>query len=91
MSKKKVEKKSKKAIVKNPLGKKQALKKLVELRNPQFVMNQPMAMSGNELLEITHAIGEHPYSKKMGIEEYEHEKHLLQTELLKVQSWVKEH
>lgn len=91
MSKKKVEMKSKKVIVKNKLGKKQALKKLVELRNPQFVMNQPMAMSGNELLEITHAIGEHPYSKKMGIEEYEHEKHLLQTELLKVQSWVKEH
>lgn len=73
------------------MSKKQALKELVELRNPTFVMNQPMAMSGNELLEITHAIGEHPYAKKMGIEEYEHEKHLLQTELLKVQSWVKEH
>ncbi|RLA20283.1 MAG: polyphosphate kinase 2 [Gammaproteobacteria bacterium] len=73
------------------MSRKQALKKLVELRDPQFVMNQPMAMSGNELLEITHAIGEHPYAKKMGIEEYEHEKHLLQTELLKVQSWVKEH
>jgi len=73
------------------MDKKEALKKLKELRNPRFVMNQKMAMSGNELLEITNAIGEHPYAKKMGIEEYEHEKHLLQTELLKVQSWVKEH
>lgn len=92
MSKKKVSKKSEKKVSKPPgLSKKRALKKLVELRDPQFVMNQSMAMSGNELLEITHAIGEHPYAKKMGIEEYEHEKHLLQTELLKVQSWVKEH
>lgn len=84
-------KKEKKKVKDQGMSRKQALKKLVELRDPQFVMNQPMAMSGNELLEITHAIGEHPYAKKMGIEEYEHEKHLLQTELLKVQSWVKEH
>jgi polyphosphate kinase len=89
MSKKK-EKKTRKIEPKG-MSKKQAMKKLVELRDPTFVMNQAMAMSGNELLEITHAIGEHPYAKKMGIEEYEHEKHLLQTELLKVQSWVKEH
>lgn len=85
------ESKEKNKTTDKSMSKKQALKKLKELRNPQFVMNQPVAMSGNELLEITHAIGEHPYAKKMGIEEYEHEKHLLQTELLKVQSWVKEH
>ncbi|MEZ5536868.1 MAG: polyphosphate kinase 2 [Thiolinea sp.] len=47
-------------------------------------------MSGKELLKITHALGQYPYDTKMDIEEYEHEKHLLQTELLKVQSWVKE-
>ena len=91
MLKKVVKKVRKENVGNNVLGRKRALKKLIELRDPQFVMNQPMAMSGNELLELTHAIGEHPYPKKMGIEEYEHEKHLLQTELLKVQSWVKEH
>jgi len=69
----------------------QAMEQLVELRNPRFVLHQPLAMSGKALLKITHATGDYPYAKKMGIEEYEHTKHLLQTELLKVQSWVKEH
>ena len=34
--------------------------------------------------------GSYPYSKKMGVLEYEQEKHELQTELLKMQNWVKE-
>ncbi len=81
-----------KRIISNiKMSKKEAQEKLIELRDPQFVMNQPITMSGNDLIQLTNAIGEHPYSEKMGIEEYEHEKHLLQTELLKVQSWVKEH
>lgn len=68
-----------------------AMEQLIELRNPRFVLHKPLAMSGKALLKITHAAGEYPYAKKMGIEEYEHKKHQLQTELLKVQSWVKEH
>ena len=34
--------------------------------------------------------GSYPYSKKMGVVEYEENKHALQTELLKVQKWVRE-
>jgi polyphosphate kinase 2 len=36
------------------------------------------------------AHGAYPYDKKLGVAEYEEAKHLLQIELLKVQSWVKE-
>ncbi|PIE00054.1 MAG: polyphosphate kinase 2 [Thiothrix nivea] len=67
-----------------------AQQRLKKLTDPEYIMNQPSAMSGKELLKITHAVGDYPYSVKMDVEEYEHEKHLLQTELLKVQSWVKE-
>jgi polyphosphate kinase len=48
-------------------------------------------MSGKALLAISQAAGGYPYPEKMGMKEYEYEKHRLQTELLKVQSWVKEH
>lgn len=34
--------------------------------------------------------GSYPYNKKMGVLEYEQAKHELQTELLKMQNWVKE-
>lgn len=72
------------------MSKEAAQKRMKQLCNPKYIMNQPATMSGKELLKITHALGEYPYAQKMAIEEYEHEKHLLQTELLKVQSWVKE-
>ena len=36
------------------------------------------------------AEGTYPYKKKMGVLEYEREKHELQIELLKMQSWVKD-
>jgi len=36
------------------------------------------------------AEGTYPYKKKMGVFEYEREKHELQIELLKMQSWVKD-
>lgn len=75
----------------NPkLSKKEALTALKQLTNPDFVMHQPEVMSGQKLLLMTHAVGRYPYAKKMGLEDYEHEKHLLQIELLKVQKWVKE-
>lgn len=87
-------KKSRRAQTNKPqtkaLSSQKAARLITQLRNPAVVMNRNTAMSGKELLKITHALGEYPYSEKMGIEEYEHEKHLLQTELLKVQSWVKE-
>nr|WP_253180945.1 polyphosphate kinase 2 [Candidatus Marithrix sp. Canyon 246] len=47
-------------------------------------------MSGKKLQKITHSLGQYPYSERIELEEYEHNKHLLQVELLKVQSWVKE-
>lgn len=34
--------------------------------------------------------GAYPYAKKMGVVEYEENKHELQIELLKVQKWVRE-
>ncbi len=76
--------------VKADISREAAAQRMVKLRDPEYIMNRPSTMSGKELLKITHALGEYPYAKKMEIEEYEHEKHLLQTELLKVQSWVKE-
>lgn len=83
-------KKKDKSSKKQPSPQVIAKAQLEQLCSPHFVMNTPKAMKGQSLLEITHAAGEYPYAEKMGIEEYEHEKHLLQTELLKVQSWVKE-
>ena len=56
--------------------------------SPKYVMSQKDTMSGKKLLELTHSLGEYPYSTKMGLEEYEELKHLLQIELLKAQSWV---
>nr|CAA6830611.1 MAG: Polyphosphate kinase 2 (EC [uncultured Thiotrichaceae bacterium] len=72
------------------MSKDSAQKRMKKLCDPKYIMSQPATMSGKELLKITHALGGYPYAEKMGIEEYENEKHLLQTELLKVQSWVKE-
>nr|WP_231837145.1 polyphosphate kinase 2 [Candidatus Vesicomyosocius okutanii] len=46
-------------------------------------------MSGNALLSLSEIAGDYPYAKKMHVEEYENEKYLLQTELLKAQDWIK--
>ena len=50
---------------------------------------------GPSVLEIHTAAsdtsnGRYPYKKKMRLQEYEEQKHLLQIELLKMQNWVKE-
>lgn len=56
----------------------------------RFVMKQKKNIKGADLMQLSHLAGEYPYDKKIALIDYETEKHLLQTELLKVQSWVKE-
>ncbi len=73
------------------LSKKDALKTLQQLKSPDYVLGLPETMPSNELLSISHAVGDYPYSEKMSMDDYLEQKELLQTELLKVQSWVKEH
>jgi polyphosphate kinase len=70
---------------------KKSLNKLIRrLTNPHKVLASPETIGGRELLRISHELGDYPYPDKMSLEEYEHQKHLLQIELLKVQAWVKE-
>lgn len=67
------------------------LNKIMEkLSNPKKVLDSPKVISGDDLLRLSYEMGDYPYPEKITVEEYEHEKHLLQTELLKVQAWVKE-
>ncbi len=56
----------------------------------RFVMKQKKNIKGADLMQLSYLAGEYPYDKKIELIDYETEKHLLQTELLKVQSWVKE-
>ncbi len=76
---------SKKKRDKKKLG-----KLLDRMSNPKKVLSSPKVISGKKLLELSYEMGQYPYPKKMDLEEYEAEKHLLQIELLKVQAWVKE-
>jgi polyphosphate kinase 2 len=69
---------------------KQATKLIKKLTDPNHVMSESKTMSGKKLQQVTHSLGQYPYSDRIGLEEYEHEKHLLQVELLKVQNWVRE-
>jgi len=66
------------------------LARLKELTNPEKVMNSPETISAKELLTLSYELGKYPYPEKMQRAEYEEQKHILQTELLKVQKWVKE-
>lgn len=72
------------------LSKTDALKQLEIYTDHQFVMSQDKPISGKKLLKLSATAGDYPYSERIGLYEYEQQKHLLQTELLKVQSWVKE-
>lgn len=63
---------------------------LESLTHPEQVLSSPDIISGKALLKINYELGNYPYPEKMTTKEYESEKRLLQTELLKVQSWVKE-
>ncbi len=70
---------------------KQEMKQILEdLTHPEKVLSSPDIISGKDLLKINYELGNYPYPKKIGTKEYEHEKQLLQTELLKLQNWVKE-
>jgi len=79
----------KKAVVEKPISKVEAKKLLVDLTDSNKVMNAKTFTKASALLKITHAAEEYPYAKKMNSKDYEHEKRLLQIELLKVQKWLK--
>ena len=49
------------------------------------MLESPKIISGRKLLRLSYELGEYPYPEKMELEEYEHQKHLLQIELLKVE------
>jgi len=68
----------------------QAKNVLEKLVDSEVVMKSKKVMKGNQLLKLSYLVGDYPYEKKMSLFDYESEKHLLQRELLKVQSWVKE-
>lgn len=72
-------------------SRKQELEKVLQtLTEPEKVLSSPDIISSKELLQVNYELGNYPYPEKIGSREYEHEKHLLQTELLKMQQWVKE-
>jgi len=76
--------------LKDVTSKKQAKEVLKKLVDSEVVMSSKKVMKGGQLLKISHLAGDYPYDKKISLFDYESEKHLLQRELLKVQSWVKE-
>lgn len=68
----------------------EAKRLLVDLTNSDKVMNSKTFTKARDLLKISYAAGDYPYSEKMDVKEYEKEKRLLQIELLKVQKWLKD-
>jgi polyphosphate kinase len=62
---------------------------IARLKSPDWMNDDEEILSAKEMLALSYEIGEYPYPKRMKRDEYEEEKYLLQTELLKVQSWVK--
>ncbi|BBB23085.1 polyphosphate kinase [Abyssogena phaseoliformis symbiont OG214] len=77
--------------IRKKFSKKDAKNKIKKLQNNKYVMHKNNVMSGNALLSLSKIAGDYPYAKKMSVEEYENEKYLLQTELLKAQDWIKNH
>ncbi len=63
---------------------------LAGLSDPKKVLASPDIISGSDLIKVSYELGEYPYPKKISTIEYEKEKRMLQSELLKVQAWVKE-
>lgn len=80
----------KKVVEEKPITKAEAKKLLVDLTNSNKVMNSKTFTKGSELLKISNAAEEYPYSKKINTKDYEQDKRLLQIELLKVQKWLKD-
>ncbi len=73
-----------------PLSRAEAKKLLVDLTDSDKVMNSKTFTKPSDLLKISCAAGDYPYSTKMNVREYDIEKRLLQIELLKVQKWLKD-
>jgi len=73
-----------------PISSTEAKKLLIDLTNSDKVMNSKTFTKASDLLKISCAAGDYPYSKKMNVKEYDIEKRLLQIELLKVQKWLKD-
>ncbi len=63
---------------------------LETLSDPEKVLSSPDIISSKALLKINYELGNYPYPEKISTREYDHEKQLLQIELLKVQNWVRE-
>ena len=63
---------------------------LANMSDPKKVLASPDMISSSDLLMVSYKLGEYPYPKKISTNEYEKEKRLLQSELLKVQAWAKE-
>ncbi len=82
--------KAQKRLERQKALRKAARKQLKRFTDPKTVMEQGKALSGKKLLKLSYLAGDYPYPEKMGLEEYEHEKHLLQTELLKAQNWARQ-
>jgi polyphosphate kinase 2 len=64
-------------------------------KNAEVTQLAPPAATGRDLLAMPAGNdkldnGSYPYKKKLALQEYEESKHLLQTELLKMQSWVRD-
>lgn len=68
----------------------QALKELEKYTDHNFTMSVKKMIKSKALLELSYLAGDYPYYEKIELYDYEHQKHLLQTELLKLQNWVKE-
>ncbi|WP_395377089.1 polyphosphate kinase 2 [Marinicella sp. W31] len=67
-----------------------ALKELDKYTNHEFVLSLQEPIDSEHLLRLSYVAGDYPYAEKMDRDTYEEQKRLLQTELLKLQSWVKD-
>lgn len=67
-----------------------ALKELDRYTDHEFVLSSEESVDSKYLLQLSYAAGDYPYSNKLDKTTYEQKKRLLQTELLKLQNWVKD-
>ncbi len=81
---------NKKLSISEVSSKNEAKEVLKNLVDSELVLSSKKVMKGSKLLKLSALAGDYPYDKKISLFDYESEKHLLQRELLKVQSWVKE-
>ena len=63
---------------------------LANMSDPKKVLASPDIISAKDLIKVSYKLGVYPYPKKISTSEYEAEKRMLQSELLKAQAWVKD-